>query len=185
MTRRLCIALVSVLGLGLALAAPSACSLVTELQVGNSFETRVTKGVSTAPKAAVPTTVCTFNKGSTAFVNLTVATHKADSGAEAAIKVAQKNPAAIALDDLYGLTVFIPSNRPGHSLLITQFQRYYFRLEVASTDEKAYTQAKAVLRTAIKNLSSIINPRKPAAENQRKSPRSDYARKPRSGGPSR
>lgn len=149
--------------LGSALAAPRACDLVTELQVGNSFKTTVSKGVASAPKGAVPTTVCAYNRGNDVFVTFSLATYPADEGAEAAAKAAQKIPAAIPIDDLYGLTVFIPSNRAGHSLLVTQFQRYYLRLEVGSTDEKAYTQAKALLRTAVKRLSSIVNPRKPSA----------------------
>ena len=163
--------------LGSALAAPRACDLVSELQVGNSFETKVSKGVASAPKGAVPTTACAYNRGNDVFATLSLATYPATAGAEAAAKAAQKVPAAIALEDLYGLTVFIPSNRAGHSLLVTQFQRYYFRLEVRSTDEKAYTQAKALLRTAIKRLSSIVNPRQPSAtpsapaENRSRPPR--------------
>jgi hypothetical protein len=166
-----------VVALGSALAAPRACDLVTELQVGNSFETKVSKGVASAPKGAVPTTACTYSRGNEVFVTFSLATHPATAGAEAAARAAQKVPAAIAIDDLYGLTVFIPSNRAGHSLLVTQFQRYYLRIEVRSTDEKAYTQAKALLRTAIKRLSSIVNPRKPSATQS--SPSENRLRPPR------
>ena len=160
-----------VAALGSALAAPKACDLVTELQVGTSYETKVAKGVASAPKGTVPTTVCTFNKGGEVFATLSLATHPATSGAEGAVKAAQKNPAAIALDDLYGLTVFIPSNRPGYSLLVTQFQRYYFRLEVKSTSEKTFTQSKALLRTAIRRLSAIIKPPKADPTQKRNLPR--------------